>query len=191
MIDRVTIPAYAKVNYTLDVLSARPDGYHNIASVMQTVSLADTVELRLIEGNRIEIECDAADVPADSTNLAYRAAEAIRSAASGGSQGIGIKLTKTIPSQAGLGGGSSDAAATLRGMNHLVGAGISEERLAVIAATLGSDVRFFLTGGTASARRRGEQVAPLPDGPPFWFVIATIIVGASTGYLVGGRSRPF
>jgi 4-diphosphocytidyl-2-C-methyl-D-erythritol kinase len=170
LIDSVSIPAYAKVNYTLDVLSPRPDGYHNIASVLQTVSLADTVELRLIAGNRIEIECDAPDVPADSTNLAYRAAEVIRSAVSG-AQGIGIRLTKRVPSQAGLGGGSSDAAATLRGVNMLLDAGYSDERFTEIAAGLGSDVPFFLTGGTAAVRGRGEQLTALPDGPPFWFVI--------------------
>src|SRR5437016_1786054 len=134
---RLIVPSYAKVNYTLDVLSPRPDGYHNIATVMQAVSLADTVELERTAGNSIQVECENPDVPSDATNLAYRAAASAFSAV-GVSHGITIRLAKRIPSQAGLGGGSSNAAATLRGLNRLFDLGLSTDALRELAAGLGS-----------------------------------------------------
>lgn len=170
MNETLTLASYAKVNYTLDVLGPRSDGYHSLASVMQTISLADTLTLTRRAESGIQIECDAPDVPADRTNLAYRAAEAALNAA-GRADGLRLRLTKRIPAQAGLGGGSSNAACALRGVNALLELGLSDARLRELAAGLGSDVPFFLVGGTAAVRGRGEILTPLPDGPPLWFVI--------------------
>ena len=164
------IPAYAKVNFTLDVLSVRPDGYHNVATVMQTISQSDRVVLNTHEGIGVTLECDDPTIPRGRENLAVRAAEALIDAA-GRPAGIHIKLEKRIPSKAGLGGGSSDAAATLRGVNHLLKLGFDSRALAEIGAGLGSDVPFFLTGGTAACRGRGEVVTPLDDAPTLWFVV--------------------
>lgn len=166
----MTVCSFAKLNYTLDVLSQRPDHFHNLASVMQCISLADVIVLTEADAPGIEITCTAPGIPADETNLAYRAAEAALRAA-GRNTGLHIELNKQIPSQAGLGGGSSNAAYTLRGVNELLGLNLDMATMSAIAADLGSDVPFFLTGGTAAVRGRGESVTPLPDGPPLWFVI--------------------
>lgn len=174
------VQSYAKVNYTLDVLSRRDDGYHSIASVMQTVSLADTIELDDAPPPGIVFECDAPGVPNDATNLAYRAATLALEAA-GCPRGLRIRLTKRVPSQAGLGGGSSNAAATLRAVSAYLDLRLEGRMLHDLAARLGSDVPFFLTGGTAACRGRGEEVSPLPDGPPLWLVIVKPTVGVSTG----------
>lgn len=180
--DTLVLTAYAKVNFTLDVLSTRPDGYHSMASVMQTVSLADTLTLTRRTEPGITLTCDAPDVPADSSNLVWRAAEAALTAAGKRDAGLDIVLTKRIPSQAGLGGGSSDAAATLRGVNLLCALNLTEAQIHTLAAALGSDVAFFLMGGTATARGRGEVLTPLPDAPPLWFVIVKPPVNVSTAW---------
>jgi 4-diphosphocytidyl-2-C-methyl-D-erythritol kinase len=177
----ITIPSYAKVNYTLDILSKRPDGFHNLASVMQAISLYDTITLTARYGAGIELTTDALDVPTDETNLAYGAAQAILEA-SGHGAGLGIHLAKRIPAEAGLGGGSSNAAYTLLGVNRLLGLGLTGEALQSLASSLGSDVPFFLTGGTAVARGRGESLTALPDGPPLWFVIVKPDINVSTAW---------
>jgi len=182
--DSLTIASYAKVNYTLDVLGRRADGYHNLASVMQAVSLSDTITLTRRAEPGVVVECDAPGVPVDQTNLAYRAAEAALRAA-GRVEGLHIRLVKRIPAQAGLGGGSSNAASALRGVNALLELGLSEARLSELAAGLGSDVPFFLVGGTAAARGRGEVLTPLPDGPALWFVIVKPEIDVSTAWAYG------
>jgi len=175
----ITVYSCAKVNYTLDILSLRSDGYHNIASVMQTISLFDTIKLTESEGDKITLECDRSEIPNDQRNLAWRAASEILRTA-GVSRGLHIKLIKRIPSEAGLGGGSSNAAFTLMGVNRLFGLGFPSEELHKIAASLGSDVPFFITGGTASVRGRGEKITPLSDTPPLWFVIVKPDTNVST-----------
>jgi 4-diphosphocytidyl-2-C-methyl-D-erythritol kinase len=168
----VRIAACAKINLTLDVFDTRPDGYHGIASVMQTVSLHDTLEIEARAEPGIEFRCDAPatiPVPLDSTNLAVRAAQRILDGRP--DAGVSIRLTKRIPAQAGLGGGSSDAAAALIGIDLALGLGLERSALLELAATLGSDGPFFLTSGTAVARGRGEIVSPLDDAPSFWLVI--------------------
>lgn len=175
----LVIACHAKVNYTLDVLSRRSDGYHNIASVMQTISLADTLAIEEKPEPGIEFHCDAPGVPADASNLACRAA-ALALTEARCSRGVRLRLTKRVPAQAGLGGGSSDAAGALRGVNALLRLGMDDATLSRLAAALGSDVPFFLAGGTASCRGRGEEVTPLPDGPPLWFVVVKPDVGVST-----------
>jgi 4-diphosphocytidyl-2-C-methyl-D-erythritol kinase len=161
--------APAKLNLTLEVLGKRNDGYHEIASVIQTMDLADRIFIEPSDNIDLEMEGpEAGALPADSeANLAYRAAIALREAAGHVDLGARIALHKKIPAGAGLGGGSSDAAGVLRGLNALWNLHLSIGDLASIAITLGSDVPFFLHGGTALASGRGEHIEPLQDVPPF------------------------
>lgn len=181
------INAYAKINLTLDVFSLGADGYHSLASVMQTISLSDTLEFHLLDRQGIEFTCSCPgmpDVPLDSSNLVVRAAEAtiVRASQLGRTPktGVCIHLIKNIPSQAGLGGGSSDAAAALSGVNRMLKLGLSAEEQIEIAFTLGSDIPFFLTGGCCCARGRGEELTPLSDIPSLWIVIVKPDVCIST-----------
>lgn len=184
MLRSITVNSFAKVNYTLDVLSPRADGYHGIASVMQAISVADTIRISRTETNSITLQCSDPAIPADNTNLAWRAAEAVLREA-GVSAGIRIDIEKRIPSQAGLGGGSSNAAYTLLAVDKLLGLNIPPERLKDLASRLGSDVPFFLTGGTAAVRGRGEVLSPLPDGPPLWLAIIKPQQSVSTAWAYG------
>src|SRR5512145_2350061 len=158
---RLVLSAAAKVNLTLEVLGKRPDGYHEIATVMQTVDLAD--RLTLEDAETLELDASAAGVPTDGTNLALRAAMALRETV-GITRGVRISLDKRIPVAAGLGGGSADAAAVLLGLNRLWGLRWPRARLEAIAVTLGMDVPFFLRGGGALATGRGEQLEPVDVG---------------------------
>ncbi len=164
---RLTVRAYAKVNLTLEVLGARDDGYHEIASIMQTVDVNDTVTLE--HADDITLKCDRPELDSPE-NLALRAARLLR-AHSGYDGGARVTLDKSIPVSAGLGGGSSDAAATLNGLNELWGLGMSNDELARLGAELGSDVPFFLTGGTAMALGRGERVRALPPADLKWLLL--------------------
>lgn len=153
------IRSYAKINWTLDVLFKRGDGYHELRTIYQTVSLHD----RLLIGESseaIEIVCEDPRVPCDETNLAFKAALLLREV-TGTSKGARIEIEKRIPVAAGLGGGSSNAAATLLALIRLWQVEIDERELIQIAAKLGSDVPFFLTGGTALGVGRGEEVSPI------------------------------
>ena len=182
----VFVPAYAKVNLTLAVLGKRADGYHRLSSVMQTISLHDTLRLAASDGNdpagAITCYCDLDGLPM-AENLAYRAAALLqREADDMGRTGLGahIEAQKTTPAQAGLGGGSSDAAATLNALNILWGVDVDTARLETLGAQLGSDVPFFLRGGTALIEGRGEVVTLLPDAEPLWFVLVKPPIGVST-----------
>jgi 4-diphosphocytidyl-2-C-methyl-D-erythritol kinase len=166
---QLVIKAYAKVNLTLEVLGRRRDGYHDIASIVQTVDLYDSLTLALAE--EISLVCDRADLRS-ANNLAVRAAALLKER-TGCTMGARIGLQKRIPVAAGLGGGSSDAAATLRGLNHLWRLDLSVEELMPLAAQLGSDVPFFLIGGTAMVHGRGERVRPLPPADLQWLVVLT------------------
>ncbi len=170
----VTALARAKINLTLDVLNKRPDGYHEIESVMQSIGLHDRLEFRLADGG-ISLTVEGAAVPLGADNLVFRAAELIRSYTET-KKGVIIHLTKAIPVAAGLGGGSADAAVTLSVLNKMWGAGLSLAELMKLGEQLGSDVPFCLQGGTALARGKGErleQLSPCPDlglvlvKPPF------------------------
>ncbi len=168
--------AAGKVNWSLEVLGDRPDGYHEVRTILQTIQLGDYVELRAASELSLSVRGATrafrrVSREAPETNLAYRAAVLLRER-TGVSAGAEIRLSKRIPVSAGLGGGSSDAAATLRGLRELWGLSISDEDLAAIAAGLGSDVPFFLRGGSALASGRGDVLAPLPDGPPQRLVLA-------------------
>lgn len=151
--------SYAKINWTLQVLFKREDGFHELRTIYQTVSLHDTLTVTETDGP-IEILCDDPRVPCDETNLAFKAAALLREAA-GASKGARIEIEKRIPVAAGLGGGSSNAAATLLALVKLWQVEIDERTLFRIAASLGSDVPFFLMGGTALGVGRGEEVSPI------------------------------
>lgn len=182
----LTVSSFAKINLTLDVFSKRADGYHSIASVMQAISLHDTLHLTRSDVSGITFTCDADSqdaIPTDATNLVVRAAQAAIDAAKIGDEvGVAIHLEKRVPSQAGLGGGSSNAAATLIGINALLDLNLDAKTLHGLAASLGSDVPFFLTGGTAVARGRGEDLTPLPDIAPMHLVIIKPDESVSTGW---------
>ena len=152
--------APAKINWTLNVTGVRPDGYHELDMLMQTVELHDRLELE--EDERLTLSCDREDAPCDERNLVMRAARALQ-AACGCKRGARMRLAKRIPSQAGLGGGSSDCASALRGLNALWGLNLDEERLREIGLRLGADVPFCLTGGLCRARGLGEALTPLPS----------------------------
>ncbi len=165
----LTLKAYAKVNLTLEVLGRRTDGYHEIATVMQTIDMYDTV--RLTPADEITLSCDDSSLQSFD-NLAYKAARLLQDE-SGYDGGAHIAINKAIPVSAGLGGGSSDAAATLRGLNDLWQTGMSAAQLESLAAKIGSDVPFLLKGGTAIALGRGERVRYLPPADVQWLVVLT------------------
>ena len=161
MPDRVVIPAFAKINWLLHVLGLRPDGYHELETIFQSIAVHDVVTLS--KADELSIVCDAVDVPADPTNLAWKAAQAMMMAFD--LPPVRIELEKRVPAAGGLGGGSSNAAAVLRGMSALYELRSDPAQLTSIALTLGSDVPFFLVGGTAHATGRGEVITALPDVP--------------------------
>lgn len=160
---QVTLEARAKINLGLQVLGKRPDGYHEIRSVLQSVSLADRLTVRLA-GSGIALEVDDPGIPAAEDNLVWKAAARVLGGLTN-PPGVTFRLIKKIPAGAGLGGGSSDAAAALVGLDHLLGLGLDPATLQAHAAALGSDVPYFLTGGTALATGRGTDIMPLPDAP--------------------------
>ena len=163
----LTVLAPAKINLTLEVLDKRPDGFHEIRSIIQTINLCD--HLRLHSGQSIEFKCDEPGwIPGES--LLPKAVDLLR-ADTGCSKGAVIEINKQIPLLSGLGGDSSGAAAILRGLNKLWGLGLSQEELLKLASQLGSDVTFFLYGGTALVEGRGEVVTPLPSLPHMWVVL--------------------
>lgn len=175
------IRAHAKINLDLRVLGARPDGYHELRTVFQAVSLHDDVECLPHDGSLV-IECDTAGVPLDRGNLVWRAAEALWAALrrTGGVHGVRIRLTKRIPVQAGLGGGSANAAAALLGLAHFWRVPLRPGQLTDVAARLGADVPFFLSGGTALGLGRGDEVYPLADLPRHWVVLLVPGFGVSS-----------
>ena len=170
--------AYAKVNLTLAVGEKRPDGYHEVVSVMQRVSLHDTLTAERTASG-ISLTCSDPALPAGEKNLAHRAA-ALFFRETGITGGAALAGEKSIPSQAGLGGGSSDAAAVLRAMRTLYAPEVSDAELERMATALGSDVPFFIRGGTALATGRGERLTPLPRLADGWFVVVKPPEGFST-----------
>ncbi|MFC7061759.1 4-(cytidine 5'-diphospho)-2-C-methyl-D-erythritol kinase [Halobacillus seohaensis] len=171
--------APAKINLSLDVLHKRNDGFHEVEMVMTTVDLADRIELTKLSNNTIRIESESRFVPNDERNLAYRAAKVMKEHFQV-KAGVKIFIEKNIPVAAGLAGGSSDAAAVLRGLNRLWGLRASLEELAELGSRIGSDVPFCVYGGTALAKGRGEKIQELPSPPPCWVVLAKPAIGVST-----------
>ena len=173
----VTVQAPAKINLFLKIKGKRDDGYHELLTVFQSVDLCDTLHIGL-EGRGITIHAPTY-LPQHSGNLAYSAASLFY-AATGLCPGVLIELKKQIPLQAGLGGGSSDAAAVLRALNMLYDFPLSADQAQGLASRLGSDVAFFLYGGTAVGRGKGEIIEPLPDLRPLWFRLVKPPFGLST-----------
>lgn len=171
--------APAKINLSLDVLHKRSDGYHEVEMIMTTIDLADHLELTLLDQNEIRIVSHNRFVPDDQRNLAYQAALLLKERFSI-QKGVSISIDKTIPVAAGLAGGSSDAAAALRGLNKLWGIGLSMDELAALGSEIGSDVSFCVYGGTALAKGRGEIITHIPAPPTCWVVLAKPFIGVST-----------
>ncbi len=159
---RLAVPSFAKINWILEILGKRRDGYHQIRTIYQTIDLREEVVFETTRSGSIQLEVRGRMVPQGKENLLYRAAELLRNS-SGQRAGVKISLNKEIPVGAGLGGGAGNAAMALLALNQLWECRLEKEALANLAAQLGSDVPFFLMGGTVAAGGRGEQLVPLPD----------------------------
>lgn len=177
----IRVHAFAKINLTLRVLGARPDGYHELSTTFQTLALHDTLTL-LPRPGPLELRCTDPAVPVDETNLVWRAAQQVWRAARrlGDPQGASVRLLKRIPVQAGLGGGSSDAAAAMAAFARLWKVRLSEARRTKIATSLGADVPFFLHGGTAFGVGRGDRLHVMTDVAGRWVVLVIPKFGVST-----------
>ncbi len=178
----IELQAPAKVNYRLDVLSRRDDGYHNLSMIMQRVELFDTIQLTISNIPGIRVTCGREGVPDGPGNIAWKAAHEILKLAPMAT-GVDITITKRIPIAAGLGGGSSDAAAVLMGLNDLLGLNLSIDRLMKIGVTLGADVPFFVFGRTALAEGIGEILTPIERIPTAWLVLVNPKLHVSTAWV--------
>lgn len=170
-----TLIAPAKINLYLEILGDRPDGYHQLAMILQSIDLADRIELRSNGTENIRIHCHHAEVPQDKSNIAYRAALLMSEQfpeAFAQYGGVDIQLSKHIPVAAGLAGGSTDAAAVLVGLDLMWDLGLTQSELQELAAQLGSDVPFCIAGGTAIGTGRGEKLSPLPDLDRLYVILA-------------------
>ncbi len=176
------LKAPAKVNLRLDVLRRRPDGYHDLRMIMQRIDLCDDISITLTDNPGIRVVCGRQGVPDGPGNIAWRAADALLRI-SGRAVGIDIAITKNIPVAAGLGGGSSDCATVLMGVNELLGLGLSDGQLMEIGVTLGADVPFFIFKKTALAEGIGERLTPLENLPPMWLVLVNPNIHVSTAWV--------
>lgn len=172
--------AFAKVNLTLDVLGKREDGYHDLKSVMQTISIRDDIEIDLDTGKPWKLQCSKEGIPTDERNLAWKAAKVFFETTGKDPNGLEIRITKRIPSEAGLGGGSADAGAVLRALNKHYGSPFSILALSELGSLVGSDVPFCTLCGTAMVEGRGERLRKLPDMPDCCFVVCKPDFSSST-----------
>ena len=179
------VKAPAKINLTLDVLYKRPDDFHEVEMIMTTVDLADRIGLENRPDGLIKIVSADRFVPDDNRNFAYQAAQLLKDLYNI-EEGVTITIEKQIPIAAGLAGGSSDAAATLRGLNELWNLNLSVDELAELGAKIGSDVSFCVYGGTALATGRGEKIQEIAAPPACWVVLAKPKIGVSTAEIYGG-----
>ena len=175
----ITVKATAKLNLALDILGKRDDGYHELETVMAMVDLADYLDFSLRLDGNIKLESSSNAVPEDGRNLIVKAGLLLQRRFQV-TKGATIKLDKKIPISAGMAGGSSDAAATLHGLNQLWELNLSLDELAEIGAEIGSDVSFCVYGGVAMCNGRGEKITPLPSLPPCWVVLAKPAISVST-----------
>ncbi|MFS8540884.1 MAG: 4-(cytidine 5'-diphospho)-2-C-methyl-D-erythritol kinase [Tissierellales bacterium] len=180
--EEVVIDAHGKINLALDVLYPRDDGYHEINTIMQQIDLKDTITLRNIEGDRAIIECNSEEIPLDESNLAYKAWEKIVEKTNF-LRGIHITIDKNIPVAAGLAGGSTNAAAVLKGLNLLWNLNLSQEKLMEIGAEIGADVPFCILGGTAHARGIGEKLKKIKSFSNKLILLANIGKPVSSAYV--------
>ena len=180
----LTVTAAAKLNLYLDITGRRDDGYHLLETVMQSITLSDIVTLSLDEGNGITVTCDMPSIPCDEKNIAYKAAERYLKAA-GIEKKVGIEIQKRIPSGAGMGGGSADAAAVLAGLDKMLGSPLDEERLYSIAAEIGADVPFCLVGGTKLCTGIGEVMSDTYEVKESFFLVVMPDFTCPTGAAYG------
>ncbi|MCI8776312.1 MAG: 4-(cytidine 5'-diphospho)-2-C-methyl-D-erythritol kinase [Oscillospiraceae bacterium] len=176
---KITLKTSAKINLTLDVTSIRDDGYHNIESIFQSIGIYDIITVSRNRGSEINISCSDLSVPCDKRNIVYKAAEKFF-LYTGKSSGLNIDIQKNIPSQAGLGGGSSDGAAVLTALNLLFKTHLAPEALIKIGSEVSADTPFFINGGTALVEGIGDSIKPIRFIPPTDFVIAKGKDGIST-----------
>ncbi|WP_026843217.1 4-(cytidine 5'-diphospho)-2-C-methyl-D-erythritol kinase [Citrifermentans bremense] len=179
---KLQLLAPAKVNYRLDVLGKRPDGYHELRMIMQRVDLCDEIEIALADSPGIRVTCGRKGVPDGPGNIAWRAADALLKL-SGKEVGIEITIAKKIPVGAGLGGGSSDAATVLMGVNELLELGLTDERLMEIGVKLGADVPFFIFKKPALAEGIGDRLTALEEVPSLWVVLVNPGIHVSTAWV--------
>lgn len=177
----VRLYAPAKVNFRLDVLKKRPDGYHELRMIMQRIDLCDEIEISTRPEPGISLSCNLPYIPLDRRNIVWRAAEEVLKH-SGKDIGLNIIIRKMIPVGAGLGGGSSDAATTLMGLNDLLGTGLSEQQLMAIGLQLGADVPFFIFKKPAVAEGIGEKLIPLEHIPKLWLLLVNPAIHVSTSW---------
>ena len=178
--DTINISAHAKINLALQITGRRDDGYHNLKTVMQSISLADTVTIKRNNSDFISVSCSDTYIPSGGGNIACKAAKAFFEAAGISHTGTEIEIDKHIPHQAGLGGGSADAAAVIYGLNILCSTNFAVERLCEIGVSIGADIPFCLVGGTALCEGIGEKITPMPLIPDCHIVIAKGSEGIST-----------
>lgn len=177
---KITLKAAAKVNLILDLTTVLENGYHSIYTVMQSVGIYDNISLELNETRKITLSCDDKSMPADSKNTAYKAASSFFDYINDNKHGVNIHIEKIIPSQAGMAGGSSDAAAVIVGLDKLLNTGLSQDELYSIGERVGADVPFCIAGGTRLCVNIGEVMAKLPDLPECYMVIVKPDQGVST-----------
>src|SRR6266568_3835096 len=177
--DTLVVQAPAKVNLFLEVLNKRPDGYHDIATLMVAVTLFDVLRFKEEKSGDIRLTCSNPELSTGPDNLVFRAADLLKRH-TGCKKGVNIRLTKRIRLAAGLAGGSSDAAATLMALNHLWKLRLSRKKLMSLGAELGSDVAFFFSTPAAWCTGRGERVRPLRWREPLWFMLVALPMGLST-----------
>jgi 4-diphosphocytidyl-2-C-methyl-D-erythritol kinase len=176
------LKAPAKVNYLLDVIRRRPDGYHDLRMIMQRVNLCDDISIALNDSAAIKVTCGKKGVPDGHGNIAWKAARIMLDIAES-KMGAVIEITKNIPVAAGLGGGSSDAATVLMGMNELLDLGLSDIRLMEIGVKLGADVPFFIFKKTALAEGIGEELTAMPAIPKAWILLINPGIHVSTAWV--------
>lgn len=175
---KITLPSYAKINWTLEILGKRADGYHELRTLLQTIDLADELMFEPQEQG-IEIVCNHPDVPLDETNLVYRAAQLLEEA-TGVNKGVRITIRKRLPVAAGIGGGSSNAAVTLVALQRLWNVTLRPPELFHLGAKLGADVPFFFVGGTSVGVGRGDEVYPLADMKADYLLLVNAGISVST-----------
>lgn len=178
----VTLIAPAKINYLLDVIYKRPDGYHELRMIMQRINLCDEISISLVSTPGINVTCSSIGVPNGPDNIAWKAARMLLDIAET-VIGVNIKIKKNIPVAAGLGGGSSDAASVLMGMNELLNLDLSEQELMKIGRNLGADVPFFIFKKSALAEGIGEILTPLQNMPKCWILLVNPGIHVSTAWV--------
>ena len=179
--EQYDIKAYAKINLGLDVVQKLPNGYHEVKMIMQTIGIYDELTLEKTDAG-IYLTTDSGELPTDENNLIYRAAKLMQQTCQI-KEGVRIHLKKTIPIAAGMAGGSTDAAATMKGMNNLFGLGLSVPELMKLSVPIGADVPYCILGGTALAEGIGEKLTPLPAAPSCHVLIAKPDISVSTKYV--------